>query len=159
VKLQAYAYVDGSYNPVTSYMGSAVLLFVGENSQPHRLAFQRRNEALQNYGANIAEMNAVKTAIKAARSNGITDLSIYHDWNGLEFFSHKANIKPRHQPCPCYAQYADFIERSRKNMRVRFIKVKAHSSNALNTLADIMARSGGGAVDMNLDRLLTRHFL
>jgi len=141
-KLKASAYVDGSFKPQTSFAGSAVILVTNQNHRPYRIAFQRQYTTLNKYGANIAEINAVKTAIKAARSLGVTDLTIYHDWDGLAYFAYKSNIKPRHQGCQCYIQYAEFIERKRMNMRIRFIKVKAHSDVELNNTADIMARAG-----------------
>ncbi len=140
-KLNASAYVDGSFNPQTSFAGSAVIL-VTNLHRPHRIAFQRQYTTLKKYGANIAEINAVKTAIKAASSIGVTDLTIYHDWNELAYFSHKSNIKPRHKDCQCFIQYADFIERKRMDMQISFVKVKAHAEVELNNAADRMARVG-----------------
>ena len=141
-KLKASAYVDGSFKPQTSFAGSAVLLFTNPNHHPHQFAFHRHYITLNKYGSNIAEINAVKTAIKAANSLGVTDLTIYHDWDGLAYFAYKSNIKPRHKDCPCYIQYAEFIERKRMNMRIRFVKVKAHSDNKLNNSVDRIARVG-----------------
>lgn len=141
-KLSANIYVDGSYNPTTNIIGCAVVLFVGGSKRPHRIAYSKYLKSQKEYGANIAEMTAVKTAIKTARSLGVTQINIYHDWNGLELFSHRDNIKKRHDSCPSYAAYADYIEKVRKNARISFIKVKAHSENELNCLADKMARVG-----------------
>lgn len=141
-KVRGSAYVDGSFNPKTNCTGSAVILFINQNHRPHRIAFQRQYAALKKYGSNIAEINAAKTAIKAARSHGVTYLTIYHDWDGLAFFSQKANIKPRHKNCQCYAQYADFIESKRMNMRISFVKVKAHAGVEFNLAVDKMARVG-----------------
>lgn len=141
-KLKASAYVDGSFNPNTDFVGSAVVLVVNQNYRPHRIAFHRQYVTLKKHGANIAEINAVKTAIKTAKSLGITDLTIYYDWDGLEYFSHKANIKPRHQDCQCYAQYANFFELNRMKMRIQLVKVKAHAGVELNIVADKMARAG-----------------
>ena len=141
-KLKARAYVDGSFKPQTSSAGSAVILITNQNHRPHRIAFQRQYSKLNKYGANIAEINAVKTAIRAARSLGVTYLTIYHDWDGLAYFADKSNLKPRHQGCQCYIQYAEFIERNRMNMRIRFVKVKAHSDVEFNNIADKMARVG-----------------
>jgi ribonuclease HI len=87
-------------------------------------------------------MTAVKTAVKTARSLGITQINIYHDWNALELFSYRDNIKQRHKSCPSYAMYADYIEKVRNDARISFIKVKAHSDNELNSLVDKMARVG-----------------
>ena len=141
-KQKAMIYVDGSYNPTTNKIGCAILLFVEANKRPHRIAFSKQLKSQKEYGANIAEMCAVKTAIKTARSLGFTQIYIYYDWNGLEFFSHRDNIKQRHHSCPSYGMYADYIEKVSKNIRIIFIKVKAHSDNELNNLVDKMAKAG-----------------
>ncbi|HNX27963.1 MAG TPA: hypothetical protein PKN87_00935 [Syntrophomonadaceae bacterium] len=142
VKQQAIIYVDGSYNPTTNTIGCAIVLDVEATKRPHRIAYSKQLKSQKEYGANIAEMSAVKTAIKTARSLGVTQIYIYHDWNGLEFFSHRDNIKQRHNSCPSYGVYADYIEKVSKNTKIIFIKVKAHSDNELNNLVDKMARLG-----------------
>jgi ribonuclease HI len=141
-KQNANIYVDGSYNPKTNKIGCAVVIFVGTTKRPYRIAYSKQLKSQKGYGANISEMSAVKTAIKTARSLGVTRINIYHDWNGIEFFSHRDNIKKRHNSCPNYASYADYIEKVRKNARISFIKVKAHSEDELNCLVDKMARVG-----------------
>ena len=141
-KQKVNIYVDGSYNPTTNIIGCGVVLFVEASKRPHRIAFSKQLKSQQKYGSSIAEMTAVKTAIKTARSLGITQINIYHDWNGLEIFSHRDSIKKRHDLCPSYAVYADYLEKVRKNARISFIKVKAHSENELNCLVDKMARAG-----------------
>ena len=141
-KHEAIIYVDGSYNPTTNVIGCAVVLFVEASKRPHRIAYSKQLKSQKEYGANIAEMSAVKTAIKTACSLGVTQINIYHDWNGIEFFSHRDSIKPRHSSCPSYSFYADYIEKVRKNARISFIKVKAHSEDELNSLVDKMAKVG-----------------
>lgn len=135
-------YVDGSYNPITNIIGCAAVLFIEAGKRPYRIAFRKKLKSQQEYGSNIAEMIAVKTAIKAACSLRITQINIYHDWDGIEIFSHRENIKKRHNPCPSYTMYADYLEKVRKDARISFIKVKAHAENELNCLVDKMARAG-----------------
>lgn len=141
-KDKANIYVDGSYNPTTNIIGCAFVLSVNASKKPYRVAFSKQLKSQQKYGSNIAEMTAVKTAIKTARSLGITQINIYHDWNGIELFSHRDNVKQRHNTCTSYVVYADYIEKARNDVRICFIKVKAHSGNELNNLADKMAKAG-----------------
>lgn len=141
-KQNAKVYVDGSYNPTANIIGCGIVLFVEECKRPHRIAYSKQLKSHHKYGANIAEMTAAKTAIKTARSLGVTGITIYHDWNGIELFSHRYNIKTRHNSCPSYAEYAEYIEKVRENAKISFIKVKAHSENKLNCLVDKMARVG-----------------
>ena len=140
-KQKANIYVDGSYNPTTNIMGCGIVLFVEGGKRPHRIAFSKQLKSQQAYGSNIAEMTAVKTAVKTARSLGSTQINIYHDWNGLDWFSHRDNIKKRHK-CPSFAIYADYLEKFREDAKISFIKVKAHSDNEFNRLADKMASVG-----------------
>jgi ribonuclease H-related protein len=140
-KQKANIYVDGSYNPTTNKIGCAFALFIDASKKPHRVAFSKQLKSQQKYGSSIAEMTAVKKAIKTARSLGITQINIYYDWNGLELFSHRNNIKQRHNACPSYAAYADYIENARNDARICFIKVKAHSGDELNSLVDRIARA------------------
>ena len=142
VKQKANIYVDGSYNPTTNIIGCAFMLYVDASKKPHRVAFSKQLKSQQKYGSNIAEITAVKTAIKTARSLGITQINIYHDWNGIELFSHRDNVKQRHNACTSYAVYADYIEKVRNDAIICFIKVKAHSGDELNSLVDKMAKAG-----------------
>jgi ribonuclease HI len=136
-------YVDGSYNPTTNIIGCAVILVIETSKRPHRIAYRKELKSHKLYGSNIAEMSAVKTAVRTACSLGVTNIAIYYDWDGIEFFSHRNNIKKRHSLCPYFAVYADYIEKAKKkNIKIVFIKVKAHSGNELNSLADKMARLG-----------------
>lgn len=138
----ANIYVDGSYNPTTIIIGCAFVLSVDASKKPHRIAFSKQLKSQQKNGSNIAEITAAKTAIKTARSLGITQINIYHDWNGIEFFSHRDNVKQRHNACASYVVYADYIEKVRNDARICFIKVKAHSGDELNSLVDKMAKAG-----------------
>jgi ribonuclease HI len=98
-------------------------------------------KAQRKHGSNIAEMIAVKTAIKAAISNGFTHLVIYHDWTGVDFFSHVENIMTRSKVCPDFIRYANYIENARSSIEIIFVKVKAHSDDEKNRIVDKLARS------------------
>lgn len=141
-KQKANIYVDGSYKPTTNTIGCAFTLSDDTCKKPYRAAFSKQLKSQHKYGSNIAEMIAAKTAIKTARSLGFTQIIIYHDWNGLELFSHRNRIKKRHKGCPSYVVYAEYIEKVRNVAEVSFVKVKAHSGNEFNNLVDKMARAG-----------------
>ena len=138
----AEIYIDGSYNQVTNMIGCAILLSDKTEKKPQRIVFTKQLKSQKRYGSNIAELKAAKTAVKIARSQGMKQVNIHHDWNGVEHFSHTDNIKCRHKVCSVYSKYAEYIEKARETVDIRFIKVKAHSSNMKNNLVDKMARSG-----------------
>lgn len=134
-------YVDGSYNPQTNVIGCAFALFDETGKRPYRVAFGKKLKTQINYGSSIAEMIAVMTAIKAACSLCYSHIIIYHDWDGLDYFSHVENIKSRHNACSNFGEYANYVDRAREKIKIKFIKVKAHSDNEFNRLVDQMARS------------------
>lgn len=135
-KLKGTVYSDGSYIPSTGFIGMAIILQM-EGKGTQKLVYRRKNKSSQ--GANTAELRAVKTAIKAAYSLGVTKLIIYHYWDGVEMFSHPSNIKSRHRKFHFLRHYAEFVEKKRHNMGIKFVKVKSHSGVAGNVLVDKLA--------------------
>jgi ribonuclease H-related protein len=136
-------YIDGSFNYVTNMIGCAILLSDNTDKKPQRVAFRKQLKTQGKYGSNIAEMIAAKTAVKIARSQGMKQVNIHHDWNGVEHFSHKENIKCRNKSCSEFLRYAKYIENARVTIDIKFVKVKAHSCDEKNLLVDMMARTGG----------------
>lgn len=137
----AIIYTDGSYNSKTYFIGCAFLLLDETGKRPYRIAFGKKLKTLENYGSCIAEMIAVVTAIKAACSLHYTQIIIFHDWDGIAYFSKSKNIKSRHKACPEFSKYAICVDNARKNIDISFVKVKAHSDNEYNCLVDKMAKS------------------
>ena len=137
----AFIYTDGSYNPTTYVIGCAFAFFDEGIKRPYRIAFGKKLKTEVNYGSCIAEIVAVKTAIKAACSLCYSHVIIYHDWNGIEYFSKSENIKSKHNSCPEFRRYAAFIGNAKKEINISFVKVKGHSNNRYNSLVDKMAKS------------------
>ena len=77
-----------------------------------------------------------KTAIDYCLENGIDDIEIYHDYEGVGKWADglwKANN-------PLTQGYKQFIADARRIMSIRFIKVKAHAGNKYNEMADKLAK-------------------
>ena len=75
-------------------------------------------------------------AAAAAKENGIDDIEIYHDYEGVGKWADglwKANN-------PLTQGYKQFIADARRVMSIRFIKVKAHAGNKYNEMADKLAK-------------------
>jgi ribonuclease H-related protein len=134
-------YTDGSFNPKTYAIGCAAILYDGTSKRPYRIFFGKKLKAQRKHGSNIAEMVAVRTAIKASISNGYTHIVINHDWTGVDFFSHVENIMSRSKICPEFIKYANYIENARSSIEIVFVKVKAHSDDEKNRIVDKLARS------------------
>jgi len=138
----AVIYIDGSFDHVTNSIGCAILLSENTDKKPQRIVYRKQLKSQVKYGSNIAEMTAAKTAVKIACSLGLKQVDIHHDWNGVEHFSHKDNIKCRHKHCSVFSSYAQYIENARGKLDINFVKVKAHSTDEKNIMVDMMARTG-----------------
>lgn len=134
------AYTDGSYNPTTGCIGCAFVMIDQNHKRPYRTSFKKYLTEYKEFGSNIAEICAARSVIRAAISLGFSEIFIYYDWTGVEIFSHSDSIKKRHESCPSFAEYAKYVEEAREKIAITFIKVKAHSDDEMNCIADKMAR-------------------
>lgn len=131
----AVAYVDGSYDNLKNQFSSGVVLFWNKEE----LHFSRLYD-----DPLLAEMNNVAGEIKAAEiamqycvDNHIKALKIYHDYEGIakwctgEWKAKKIGTQ----------EYKSFFDSLQGKLNVEFIKVKGHSGDKYNDLADELART------------------
>ena len=90
---------------------------------------------------NVAgEIMGAVTVIDYCRKAGIPALEIHHDYEGVAKWAQglwKAN-KPGTQA------YAALCREAARDLKLTFVKVKGHSGNACNDLADRLARKALG---------------
>ena len=132
-------YVDGSYDISSNRFSCGVVIIetdangVSETTEL-KAVFEDDVAALQR---NVAgEVMGAKTAIDYCLENGIDDIEIYHDYEGVGKWADglwKANN-------PLTQGYKQFIADARRIMSIRFIKVKAHAGNKYNEMADKLAK-------------------
>lgn len=133
------AYVDGSYNIKTKEYGYGCVLIDGNKvigkyygKGDHADYVDMRNVAGEIAGSTMAIRYAIK--------NNYSLVCIYYDYEGIEKWANKdwkANKKGTQA-------YADFVEKSRKAIDIRFIKVLAHSGDTYNEMADLLAKKAVG---------------
>ena len=133
------AYVDGSYDSSSGRFSCGVVIVETDNagnSETTELnaSFDDADAAQQR---NVAgEIMGSKLAIDHCMANGIGSVEIYHDYEGIGAWADrrwKANN-------PLTQGYRDFVAEARKNMDIKFVKVKAHAGNKYNELADNLAK-------------------
>lgn len=133
------AYVDGSYDQASGRYSCGVVIVRTDsegNSETAEMnsAFDDAEAAKQR---NVAgEVMGSKAAIEYCLENGIDSVEIYHDYEGIGAWADcrwKANN-------PLTQGYRDFVAEARKSVDIRFVKVKAHSGNRYNELADKLAK-------------------
>lgn len=129
------AYVDGSYDDATKrYSGGAVIINNGVIVSKISKAYDDNEEKkLRNVAGEIAgAMLAIDYAIK----NEITELVIFHDYAGIGKWAcdeWKANL-------PLTRMYKEYVRKARNSLKIEFVKVKGHSGNKYNEIADKLAK-------------------
>ena len=133
------AYVDGSYDSGSGRFSCGVVIVetgADGNSETTELnaAFDDEEAAKQR---NVAgEIMGSKLAVDWCRANGVKKVEIYHDYEGIGAWADrkwKANNE-------LTQGYRDFVADARKDMDIKFVKVKAHAGNKYNELADKLAK-------------------
>ena len=134
----AIAYVDGSFNVKTGEFSSgAVLFYKGK----HKTFSEKFTDKELSEMRNVAgEIMGSELVIKFCIEYGIKKLVIYHDYQGIscwatgEWKANKQGTK----------DYADFCKNARKHLDFSFRKVKGHSGDKYNDLADKLAKQALG---------------
>lgn len=139
---KAEAYTDGSYNKEREIYGCGVVLLI-DGEEPDLLYNCGTAQPGKN-GWNInGEITAAIMAIQAAIKAGVTDLTIYHDYEGVGKWPDRLWRANKSYT----AKYADDVNEYRKKINIRFSWVKGHSSNQYNDIADSLAKYGAGITD------------
>ncbi len=134
----AVAYVDGSYNTKTEEYGCGVIIFSGGAEHTFSRAFADPDNAVMR---NVAgEIEGAKLAMRWCADNNIEEIDIYYDYEGIEKWctgkwkTNKAGT----------AEYRKFYDEISKRVRVSFNKVKGHSGDRYNDMADRLAKEAVG---------------
>jgi ribonuclease HI len=134
------AYVDGSYDAASGRFSCGVVIIETDangNSETTELnsAFDDAEAAAQR---NVAgEIMGSKLAIDWCMANGVKSVEIYHDYEGIGAWADrrwKANN-------PLTQGYRDYVAEARKTLEIKFVKVKGHSGNKYNDMADKLAKA------------------
>lgn len=135
---RAVAYVDGSFNVETNMFGYGVVIFhkgeefhFSQSFDDEEMA-SMRNVAGEIYGSMAAMEYAVEHHIK--------NLSIYYDYMGIAKWC-TGEWKANKPGTIAYKKYYDKIKRK---VSVTFYKVKGHSGDKYNDLADKLAKAACG---------------
>ena len=133
------AYVDGSFDSSSGRFSCGVVIV--ETDAEGRTETTELNAAFDDEEAarqrNVAgEIMGSKLAIDHCIANGVKAVEIYHDYEGIGAWADR-----RWKANNTLTQgYRDYVSDARKNMDIRFVKVKAHAGNKYNELADKLAR-------------------
>lgn len=134
-KETAVAYVDGSYNNDTKEFSYGVVMF--HDGSEVRMAKKVDDTSLAEMRNVAGEIKAAEAAMRYAVENNVKKLVIYHDYEGIASWclGHwKTNKKGT-------IAYKEFYDKIKDSVEIKFVKVKGHSGDVYNDLADELAKS------------------
>ncbi len=135
---KAIAYVDGSYNPKTTEFSCGMVLFY--KGDEVRFCKKYDDEELAQMRNVSGEIMGAVSAMRHCIDNNIPALDIYYDYEGIAKWAlgdWKTNKKGT-------ISYKKFYDKIKDTLCVNFIKVKGHSGDTYNDLADSLAKQALG---------------
>lgn len=136
-KVESYeviAYVDGSYDIASGSYSYGVVIIDGDDE--HTFSGREFDLELSKMRNVAGEIKGSMVAMKWALENGKKNIAIHYDYTGIENWA-LGNWKTNKDGTKEYKRFFDSIK---KDLDVHFIKVKAHSGNKYNDLADKLAK-------------------
>lgn len=133
------AYVDGSYNSNTCEYGSGAVVIMPDGSITE-LKSKGDDEEMATMRNVAGEIKASEMAMKYAMDNGYKNIKIYHDYEGIAKWCQglwKTNKEGTKAYRESYLIYS-------KSLNIEFIKVKGHSGDKYNDMADLLAKEAAG---------------
>ena len=132
------AFVDGSFNSATGVYGYGVVLIY--NGNYYEYSGNGKDSEMTSMRNVAGEILGSERAIREAINMGFKSIDVYYDYQGIASWadgSWKRNKK--------YTQrYYDFIQEAKKQINIKFIKVKAHTGVELNEKVDKLAKNAVG---------------
>lgn len=137
-----HAYVDGSYNITTKEYGYGCVI-IYHNKVVNEYYGKGNNEQLALMRNVSGEILGSLRAMKYAKENNYNEITIYYDYEGIEKWVNglwKANKEGT-------IKYQQMVKEYRKNLKINFVKVLAHSGNYYNDRADMLAKKAVGIIN------------
>ncbi len=137
-EFDAVFYVDGSYNVKTTEFSYGVVLLQGDKEEHFNKGFNDKDLASMR---NVAgEIMGAKYAMELSIERGFENIAIYFDYEGIEKWA-MGLWKTNKDGTIAYKQYYDSIK---SKLKVKFVKVKGHSGDKYNDVADRLAKEAIG---------------
>lgn len=132
------AYVDGSYRADTGEFSYGMVIL--QSGEEHCFYQKMTDKELAQMHNVAGEIKGSEAAMQYALDHNIPEIVIYHDYEGIAKWctgAWKAN-KAGTQA------YQSFYQDAIKKIKVHFVKVKGHSNDKYNDMADQLAKKALG---------------
>lgn len=139
----AVAYVDGSYKESLKKFSYGVIMFICKDNgeiEERRLSRAFSHPELAEMRNVAGEIMGAAEAIKQAKEAGLKEITVYHDYEGIakwplgQWKTNKVWTK----------KYKAFYDDISRYIKVNFVKVKGHSGDKYNDIADSLAGAALG---------------
>ena len=135
------AYVDGSFDKLSGdFSCGMVVLYQGQEKLFCHRFYDRELAQMHNVAG---EIKGAEAAMRFAVANQIKRLVIYHDYEGIAKWCNGA-WKANKEGTKAYQAYYKSI---RSMLDIEFVKVKGHSNDHYNDMADALAKQALGLGD------------
>lgn len=134
----AVAYVDGSYHSGTKAFSCGAVLFL--NGEEIHFSEKFEDPALAEMRNVAGEIKGAETVLTYCMEHNVPSVTICHDYEGVAKWATgewKANK-------PGTIAYRQFCHDAAQHIAFRFVKVKGHSGDRYNDLADRLAKEALG---------------
>lgn len=133
------AYVDGSYNVATKEFSYGMVLLEAEKVIAKEC--EKSNDASLAVMRNVAgEIKGAEAAMRYAKEHDRKELVIYHDYEGIAKWC-LGEWKANKEGTKAYKAFYDAVSRQ---IQITFVKVKGHSGDTYNEMADQLAKQALG---------------
>ncbi len=140
LKSDACAYVDGSFSLENLEFSFGAVIFINGEALEFSEKFSDPELILMR---NVAgEIKGAEFVMRYCVENNIESITIYYDYMGIEKWctgEWKANR-------PGTIFYRDYYNSIKDRLKVKFVKVKGHSGDEYNDLADKLAKKALGII-------------
>lgn len=135
---EAFAYVDGSYDDTTKSYSYGMVMMVKDDELHFNKKFEKDDMSDMR---NVAgEIQGSMAAMQYCLDNKIKSISIFYDYEGIEKWCN-GDWKAKKEGTQ---KYVEFYKNASKYVDVDFIKVKGHSGDKYNDIADELAKKALG---------------
>ena len=129
------AYVDGSYNPASKEFSYGVIIIHPDGSIK-KFSAKSGDRTLADMRNVAGEIAGSTRAMDYALEMGVSSLVIYYDYAGIEKWC-TGEWKTNKTGTMRYKQHYDSLK---NRIKISFVKVKSHSGDKYNDMADELAK-------------------
>lgn len=138
IGIDGIAYVDGSYNAATGEFSYGVVLF--HDGKELRFSQKFDDEELASMRNVAGEIKGAEAAMMYAYEHKMSKISIYHDYEGIA----KWPLRQWQANKEGTIAYRELYDKIASSVQISFVKVKGHSGDKYNDVADKLAKEALG---------------